>query len=329
MAIISKDIFKAADILNHEGVVAIPTETVYGLAGNIYSKKAINKIFEIKQRPLFNPLIVHIKSLEQLDELAKDIPAKARLLANTFFPGSLTLVLKKQSSVPDLVTGGNDTVAIRMPNHATTLALLEQINFPLAAPSANPFGCISPTSAWHVESYFKNKIPMVLDGGNCKNGIESTIIGFKNDEAFLYRLGSVTIEEIEHVIGEIHIKNKKENNPEAPGMMSRHYAPSTKIFLVSDVAQFIKAYPEKKIGLLLFSKKNNLDGVNHQEVVSNKRDLKEAASNLYAAMYRLDKMNLDFIVAERFPDSGLGKAINDRLERACYVNPSTLNENVE
>jgi len=328
MTIISKDILKAVDILNHEGVVAIPTETVYGLAGNIYSKKAITKIFEIKQRPLFNPLIVHIKSSAQIDELAKDIPAKARLLADTFFPGSLTLVLKKQPSVADLVTGGKDTVAIRMPDHAITLALLEKINFPLAAPSANPFGCISPTSALHVESYFKNKIPMVLDGGNCKNGIESTIVGFENNEVVLYRLGSITVEDIENVIGKIQIKNKQENNPEAPGMLLKHYAPSTAIFLVSDVDQFVKAAPDKKIGLLLFNKKNNSAGINHQEILSKKGDLKEAASNLYAAMDRLDKMNLDFIVAERFPDAGLGKVINDRLARACYVQPSTRQENV-
>lgn len=269
MSIISKDLSKAVKILNHEGVVAIPTETVYGLAGNIYRKKAISKIFEIKQRALFNSLIVHIRSIEQLDELAKDIPAKARFLASSFFPGPLTLVLKKQPSVSDLVTCGNDTVAIRMPNHVTTLALLKKINFPVAAPSANPFGCISPASALHFESYFKNSIPMVLDGGNCKNGIESTIIGFKNDATFLYRLGSITMEEIENVIGEISIKNKKQDNSDAQGMMNRSYAPSpsTETFLVGDVDQFVKAFPEKKIGLLLFSKQNNLAGIKHQEVV--------------------------------------------------------------
>ncbi len=324
MTIISKDIFKAVDILNHEGVVAIPTETVYGLAGNIYSKKAITKIFEIKQRPLFNPLIVHIKSVEDLDKLAKDIPAKARLLAKIFWPGSLTLVLKKQLSVSDLVTAGKDSVAIRVPNHPITLALLEELEFPLAAPSANPFGSVSPTSALHVVEYFNNKLPMVIDGGSCENGIESTIIGFENEEPILYRLGAITVEEIENIIGTIQIKNKQEHSPIASGMLSKHYAPATATFLVSDVDQFLKSVPDKKIGLLLFKKINNSAAVHSQEVLSEKGDLKEAASQLYSALHRLDKLNLDLIVAERFPDSGLGKSINDRLERASHIKSSTL-----
>ncbi len=316
MVIISKDISKAAKILMEENLVAIPTETVYGLAGNIYSEKAIKAIFEMKQRPFFNPLIVHIKSIEQLDELAKDIPEKARLLAEKFWPGSLTMVLKKQESVPDLVTAGKDSVAIRIPNHSTTLELLEALNFPLAAPSANPFGAISPTKASHVAEYFEDKLQMVLDGGVCQNGIESTIIGFENGEPMLYRLGSISVEDIEAVIGKIQIKNKKENAPDAPGMLSKHYAPATATFLESDVAVFIKNFPEKRIGFLLFDKKIESSIVSHQEILSEKGDLKEAASNLYAAMHRLDKLDLDMIVAERFPDFGLGRSINDRLERA-------------
>ena len=160
MTIVSKDISKAVKILIQEDLVAIPTETVYGLAGNIYSEKAIRAIFEMKQRPFFNPLIVHIKSVDQLDELAKDIPEKARLLADKFWPGPLTMVLKKQKSVPDLVTAGKDSVAVRIPNHAVTLALLEGLSFPLAAPSANPFGAISPTNALHVAEYFSGKLQM-------------------------------------------------------------------------------------------------------------------------------------------------------------------------
>jgi L-threonylcarbamoyladenylate synthase len=316
MIIVSEDISKAAKILMEESLVAIPTETVYGLAGNIYSEKAIRAIFEMKQRPFFNPLIVHIKSIAQLDELAKDIPEKARLLADKFWPGPLTMVLKKQESVPDLVTAGKDSVAIRIPNHAATLALLELLDFPLAAPSANPFGCISPTSASHVVEYFGKKLRMVLDGGECHNGIESTIIGFENEEPVLYRLGSISVEDIEGVIGKVEIKNKKENAPDAPGMLTKHYAPTTPTFLESDVAKFIKRFPEKKIGLILFNKKIDSKNVIHQEILSEKGDLKVAASNLYASMHRLDKMELDMIVAEQFPDFELGKSINDRLERA-------------
>lgn len=316
MTIISKNIQMAIDILNQEELVAIPTETVYGLAGNIYSEKAIHKIFEMKNRPLFNPLIVHIHNINQLDEFVSYIPDKARLLADTFWPGALTLVLKKKSHIPDLITSGKDSVAIRIPNHPATLALLERLNFPLAAPSANPFGCISPTKAIHVEEYFGEKLQMILDGGDCKNGIESTIVGFEHDEPVLYRLGAISMEDIEKVIGKIEIKNKNEAAPDAPGMLSKHYAPLTNTYLAADIKKCIESFPDKKIGLLLFCGEVNSPQVTHQEFLSKHGDLAEAATNLYTALHLLDKLNLDVIIAERLPDIGLGKSINDRLERA-------------
>jgi len=316
MTIISNNIEKAVEMLNQEELVAIPTETVYGLAGNIYSEIAIRKIFEMKNRPLFNPLIVHIHSIHQLDELVSYLPNKAQLLANTFWPGALTLVLKKKSRVPDIITAGKDSVAIRMPNHPIALALLRQLNFPLAAPSANPFGCISPTKAIHVEEYFGDTLQMVLDGGNCENGIESTIIGFEEDEPVLYRLGAISIEDIENRIGEVKIKNKKEVSPDAPGMLLKHYAPLTDTYLETNVEERIQSFPNKKIGLLLFSKEINAAGITHQEILSKNADFKEAAANLYAALHLLDKLKLDVIIAEKLPDIGLGKSINDRLERA-------------
>lgn len=316
MTIVSDDIKKAVEVLNDEDLVAIPTETVYGLAGNIFSKKAIKKIFELKQRPLFNPLIVHTYSIGQLDKFVSHMPDKAKKLAEAFWPGSLTLILKKKSSIPDLVTAGKDTVGIRIPNHPLTLSLLKELDFPLAAPSANPFGCISPTSPLHVKNYFHGKLSMVLDGGNCQNGIESTIIGFEDEEPVLYRLGSISIEEITAIVGLIEVKNKKEVAPDAPGMLSRHYAPETSTFLVDDIVPFVAQNVDKKIGVLRFDK--GLDGANIEatEILSDKGDLKEAASNLYAALHKLDKLDLDIIVAEKFPDYGLGKSINDRLERA-------------
>ena len=314
---ISDNIDKAEEILNNNDLVAIPTETVYGLAGNIYSEEAISKIFEIKNRPFFNPLIVHIHSIKQLDELTNYIPPKAQLLADAFWPGALTLVLKKNSKVPNIITAGKDTVAVRMPNHPTTLALLEQLNFPLAAPSANPFGCISPTKAIHVEEYFGNSLQMVLEGGDCKNGIESTIIGFESDVPVLYRLGAISVEDIEKAIGKVKIINTKENiAPDAPGMLEKHYAPLTSTYLESDIEAAIKSFSNKKIGLLLLSKKINNPQIVHQEILTEHSDLQEAATNLYAALHVLDKLNLDVIIAERLPDIGLGKSINDRLERA-------------
>ena len=317
MSIISKDIQKAVQLLIEDHLVAIPTETVYGLAGNIFSEKAIKSIFSTKQRPFFNPLIVHISSVKSLNDLVTHVPEKAKLLAAAFWPGSMTLVLKKSKTIPDIITAGKDTVAIRVPNHPITLELLKKIPFPLAAPSANPFGSISPTNPVHVENYFKNSIKMVLDGGSCTNGIESTIIGFENEEPVIYRLGALPLEEIEAVVGKISIKNKKEEKPDAPGMLARHYAPKTNTFLVDDVAAEIEKNTGKKIGVLVF--KTSLNNENITEIILSKNgSLQEAASRLYSAMHDLDSRNLDLIIAERFSEFGLGKSINDRLQRATF-----------
>lgn len=316
MTLVSKDILKAAEILSRDELVAIPTETVYGLAANIYSDKAIKKIFELKKRPFFNPLIVHIHSMEQVMELAVDFPEKAQQLAKAFWPGSLTLILKKQAAVPDLVTAGSDTVGIRMPHHALTLELLKSLPFPLAAPSANPFTHISPTTAQHVKNYFDGVLEMVLDGGDCKNGIESTIVGFENKEAVVYRLGSISLEDIRAVVGNVTLKNNKEKAPNAPGMLEKHYAPRTKTYLVENIASFIAQHSDQKIGLLLHLKEPKDYDVAKIIYLTETGDLKEAASKLYSAMHELDKLDLDLIVAQRFPDIELGKSINDRLERA-------------
>lgn len=316
MTIISHDISKAIALLNSEDLVAIPTETVYGLAGNIYSEKAIRKIFEVKERPLYNPLIVHIHAIEQLDALVSHIPDKAKLLAEAFWPGPLTLILKKKSVVPDLITAGKDSVAIRMPNHPVALKLLKGLEFPLAAPSANPFNRISPTKSNHVEGYFKNKIKMVLEGGACKNGIESTIIGFEANNPILYRLGSISIEDIEKVIGKVQIKNKNETAPNAPGMLEKHYSPTTKSILVSNVEKVLGVYKNKSVGLLKFTGESKYTNIQHVEILSETGNLEEATAKLYSALHKLDNLNLDIIILEQFPDRGLGKSINDRLERA-------------
>ena len=316
MSIISKDISKAEALLNQEKLVAIPTETVYGLAGNIFSEKAIDSIFKTKQRPLFNPLIVHIPSIDYLETIVARIPEKAKLLAEAFWPGPITLVLKKKEVIPDVITAGKDTVAVRIPNHPTTLELLKQLDFPLAAPSANPFNRISPTSAEHVESYFKNDIKMVLDGGTCTSGIESTIIGFENDEPIIYRLGSTSIEDIENIVGSVEIKNKKNSVPNAPGMLARHYAPNTKTILVTDISDAIKQFQGKNIGILAFENEIKNKAIKFQIVLSKTGNVSEAATNLYSALHQLDEQDLDIIIAERLPNHDIGKSINDRLQRA-------------
>ncbi|MEM8522337.1 L-threonylcarbamoyladenylate synthase [Flavobacterium sp. PL12] len=313
---ISTDLIKAKYLLETDELVANPTETVYGLAGNIYSEVSISKIFETKKRPLYNPLIIHIHDKKILSEVAIEIPEKALKLAEAFWLGSLTLVLKKNKEISDSVTAVKDTAAFRVPNHRMTLDLLKLLTFPLAAPSANPFGRISPTTAEHVADYFPTTLAMILDGGNCQNGIESTIIGFKNEEPILYRLGSISIEEIEMVVGKIQIQNHNEKKPDAPGMLSKHYAPKTKIILIEDVEKELKNHKNKKTGLLLFKNQIQSSLISSTEILSEKGDLKVAMSNLYAAMHRLDKQNLDLIIAEKFPENNLGKSINDRLQRA-------------
>jgi L-threonylcarbamoyladenylate synthase len=314
---ISNDIEEAIKELRSNNIIGLPTETVYGLAGNAYSEVAIEKIFALKQRPLYNPLIVHIKSAEYLPAVAVDIPQKAQLLADTFWPGPMTLVLRKKSRIPNIVTAGKDTVAVRVPSHKIALDLLRQIDFPLAAPSANPFGSISPTSALHVFNYFEDRLKVILDGGECQRGIESTIIGFDNDEPVIYRLGSLSLDLIENLLGPIKIKmHSVENVPEAPGMLSRHYAPSTETYLSDNIDELIEQHSNKRIGLLLF--KNYKDGIvrEQQQILSHRGDTQEAAKNLYAAMHHLDSLNLDVIIAERLPDIGFGRTLNDKLKRA-------------
>lgn len=319
MAEITNQIEKAIALLCNNEIVAIPTETVYGLAGNIYSETAIKKIFELKKRPFFNPLIVHIKSIESLKDVALDIPPIAYKVAELFWPGPLTMVLKKQPEISDLVTSGKNTVAVRVPKHALTLSLLNQLEFPLAAPSANPFGSISPTTANHVDGYFKKDLKLILDGGACTVGIESTIIGFENNQAIIYRQGSISQDELESKIGKVKLITVNETAPVAPGMLLKHYAPSTPTLLVTDVPKTVAQFPEKRIGLLLFKDSIRDNSVLMEEVLSKTGNLNEAASNLYSALHRLDHCNLDLIIAEQFPDQGLGRSINDRLKRAATV----------
>lgn len=313
--VITKSIKKAAFYLKKGDVVAIPTETVYGLAANIYNENALKKIFEIKQRPFFNPLIVHIDSIESLDNVAKNIPNIAYLLAQHFWPGPLTMIFEKNKNISNIVTANKNTVAVRIPNHPIALELIKEVGVPLAAPSANPFGSISPTSAKHVEKFFKNQLEVILDGGLSEKGIESTIIGFKKEEVIVYRLGSVSIEMLEAVVGKVKIMRKTEKQPIAPGMLERHYAPKTPMILRNNPLNTALSLLGKNIGLLVF-KDTPIYSDYFTVVLSSEGNFDEAAKNLYAAMHQLDAMGFDLLIAEKFPDKGIGKSINDRLMRA-------------
>ena len=315
MSIITKDLDKAIQVLNQNDVVAIPTETVYGLAANAFNEQAVKKIFEIKNRPFFNPLIVHIKSKAYLEQVAQNIPNQAYQLIDAFWPGPLTLILEKQTHIPDLVTAGKNTVAVRMPNHLFTLELLSKLDFPLAAPSANPFKGISSTTAAHVYTYFKHSLNCILDGGSCQKGLESTIIGFDGDTPILYRHGAVAIEDIEDVIGSVKTITKEEHSPVAPGMLLKHYSPKTKLILVDDLAEAVAQHRHLKIAVLAFFPNGNASHA-HYHYLSEIDSLDQAASNLYQKLHELDTLELDLIIAQKFPNIGLGKTINDRLTRA-------------
>jgi L-threonylcarbamoyladenylate synthase len=316
MTLISLDIEQAVAILNKDGIIALPTETVYGLAGNAYSEAAVKKIFALKQRPFYNPLIVHIRSVSTLNDIAQQIPETALKLAEKFWPGPLTLVLKKQPHISDIITAGKETVAVRVPNHPVALAVLDKLTFPLAAPSANPFGSISPTSADHVYKYFGESIDFILDGGACTRGVESTIVGFDGNTPVLYRHGSISVEDIENVVGKLSVQVHNDKKPDAPGMLTRHYAPSTETYLTDNVADVVEQFKGKRIGLLLFQDEKQHPDVIMREILSSSGDLAEATTNLYAALHRLDRAGLDVIIAEKLPDIGLGRTLNDRLQRA-------------
>lgn len=314
MAEIGKDINKARQLLASGELVAIPTETVYGLAGNALSAEAVTKIFQVKNRPVFDPLIVHVPSIEKVKAYSRNIPPKAQKLADAFWPGPLTLVLEKKAEIPDLVTSGLSTAGFRCPDHALTRSLLEALDFPLAAPSANPFGYISPTTPQHVQDQLGDNISYILDGGACDIGIESTIIGFDNDDAIVYRTGGLRLEEIESITGKVKIEIHTSSDPKSPGQLASHYAPRKKL-IVGNVEQLLAENTSRTIGVLSFSKNYQ---ARFQFILSPSGDLAEAARNLFAALRELDRSPADIIVAEFVPDRELGRAINDRLRRASH-----------
>jgi L-threonylcarbamoyladenylate synthase len=306
----------AATILKGGHLVGIPTETVYGLAANALDAQSVARIFEAKNRPFFDPLIVHIGRKEQMFNYATEIPETALRLADFFWPGPLTLVLKRSTLIPDIVTAGLDSVGLRCPNHPLTLELLGQLNFPLAAPSANPFGYISPTCAQHVMDQLGNAVDAVLDGGSCAVGVESSIVQcFSNGEVVLLRQGGVPLEHLEDCLGrKIVVQNNSSSNPTAPGMLLSHYAPKAPM-IRGDIHALLQAHADKNTAYLSFSNMYPGPGI----CLSPQASLTEAAANLFKAMRELDRMNFDLIVTEIFPDEALGKAINDRLSRAAYL----------
>ncbi|WP_273446645.1 L-threonylcarbamoyladenylate synthase [Neolewinella agarilytica] len=309
----------AAKALRQGELVAIPTETVYGLGANALNQSAVANIFAAKNRPSFDPLIIHQSSADRILAYAREIPPEARLLADAIWPGPLTLVLPKQESVPDLVSAGLSTVALRVPNHPLTLELLGAVDFPVAAPSANPFGFVSPTTAQHVKDQLGDKIDYILDGGACRVGLESTIVGFPNGVATVLRKGGLAVEKIEEILGHsVEVKTHSNSRPEAPGMLSRHYSPGVAMLIVEESAS-LPAYPAGSAAII-FGKDNKLVAGDSELNVFNlspSGDLNEAARTLFAVLRTISQGNYPLVMAFSVPEEGLGLAINDRLRRAA------------
>jgi L-threonylcarbamoyladenylate synthase len=315
MADIGNEIAIAKALLEEGKLVAIPTETVYGLAGNALNEEAVTEIYLAKNRPYFDPLIVHVGSIDAVNDYVEEIPDQASELMRRFWPGPLTILLPKKSIVPDLVTAGLDRVGIRCPDHPLTLKLLKKLSFPLAAPSANPFGYVSPTNPAHVNEQLGSKIDYILNGGDCKVGVESTIIGFENGESIIYRVGGLSVEEIESVIGKVTVNTRSESNPQAPGQLDSHYAPK-KPLLLGDIHQLYLQNKTKSMAVMSFREEYELANVRTQIVLSPSGNLDEAARKLFSVLRELDKLEVEIILTEEVPEIGLGRAINDRLRRA-------------
>jgi L-threonylcarbamoyladenylate synthase len=315
--IIGIDVQKAARLLSEGKVIAMPTETVYGLAANAFSKGAIARIYEIKQRPRFNPLIIHSNTIRRFSQWIPNIPEEVFQLARVFSPGPITYVVPSNKRIPDIVTAGTGAVAIRVPQHPLAMALLAAVDFPVAAPSANPSGYVSPTTARHVFEQLSKQVPYILDGGECQVGLESTIVSFLDKTPRILRYGAISKEQLEHVLQNPVEDVVSNPNPVAvaPGMLLKHYATKHQL-IVGDVNELLKLHSGKRVGIISFIEKYP----NHKSgpvfCLSPDGNLAKAATRLFAAMRELDKTNVDLILAENFPDESIGKAINDRLKRA-------------
>jgi L-threonylcarbamoyladenylate synthase len=303
---------QAASVLASGGVVAFPTETVYGLGADAFNARAVARIFEIKRRPRFDPLIVHVAKKEWVFDVAEHVPPQAVKMIDRFWPGPLTIILKKQSCVPDIVTAGLSTVGVRMPSHPAALALIEALGRPIAAPSANPFGYISPTKARHVAKMFRDEPGIILDGGDSRFGIESTIVSIDDGAIVLHRHGAVPVEEI-NSIGETAREKTAGNVCEAPGELPYHYAPMKPLKIIEDLDE-ITVSASSYLG---FRETDKRPPSRYVKYLSCDGDMKEAASNFFSHLIELDRQDIDVIYAERIPERGLGKAMMERLTKAA------------
>jgi L-threonylcarbamoyladenylate synthase len=307
-------IAEAAAIIRQGGLVAFPTETVYGLGADACNPLAVARIFEVKQRPRIDPIIVHVADVDSA-RLYGYFPHEAEALMARFWPGPLTLVVPKTGLIPPIVTAGLETVAIRMPDHSAALALIRAAERALAAPSANRFGYVSPTEAGHVVEQVSGQIDLILDGGRCEVGVESTVLSLVGGRPRILRAGGVPPEALREILGKVEWSTGPRSRPEAPGQLSRHYATRTPLEIVDEGDLGAEPRPGERVGLLTLTGHPRAAKYAAAEVLSPSGSLREAAANLFAALHRLDRLQLDRLVAHRVPEHGLGIAIMDRLRR--------------
>jgi L-threonylcarbamoyladenylate synthase len=313
----ARTVARAVALLGAGEVVALPTETVYGLAADALSATAVAKIFEIKERPKFDPLIVHLPDRDWLERVALIAENRRPLIARlttSFWPGPLTMVLPKTELIPSLVTAGLATVAVRMSAHPIFREIGERFGQPLAAPSANRFGRISPTSASDVMEELSGRIPLIVDGGATTHGIESTVIALRRGRIEILRPGPITRDELAR-FGEVELRSSAKM--ESPGQLPFHYRPQTPLIISEDITTVSVPHGER-YGALLWSDSPFSESFVESRRLSTTGDLREAAANLFRQLRELDRAGLDCIVAEAFPDEGLGIAIMDRLRRAAH-----------
>lgn len=322
-----ENIARAAEVIQNGGLVAFPTETVYGLGANALDVQAVTGIFTAKGRPTADPLIVHLTGVEQAPLVARSVPETASRLMQAFWPGPLTLILPKQPQVPDLVTSGLETVAVRVPNHPVALALLRAAGLPIAAPSANRFGHTSPTTAQHVWHDLRGRIDLILDGGSATIGVESTVLDISTSPARILRPGGVTREMLESVIGPVTVlgqKRKAEPGLPSPGLLEKHYAPRAEmiLFVGQHAGDALTAYLAeqslvRKVGVLAADEEAGALEQAGAVVYRLGSDLNSIARHIYAGMRWLDGQGVDLILCRDYGESGLGLAIRDRLTRAA------------
>ena len=310
---------RAADIIRAGGLVAFPTETVYGLGADATNPTSVARIFEAKRRPSFDPLIVHVAD-SNAASFYGDLSGEVALrLTEAFWPGPLTLVVPKSSRVPPIVTAGLDTVALRVPAHHAALSLIRAAGCAIAAPSANPFGYVSPTSARHVAEQLHGQVDLILDGGDCPVGVESTILALTAARPVILRLGGVPPEQLERILGPIERSTGNVTRPQAPGQLTRHYATRTPLEISKRNKQEHEIRTGERVGLITLSAPRDPQRFAAVEVLSESGDLREAAANLFAALRRLDSLGLDRLVAVPVPERDLGMAIMDRLRRCAVL----------